>query len=87
MSPRITGEDAYEVQFLDWLPGTWKYMHGPEIAPEGSAPERENYKEVILGSRVEEALSRINPGLPKEAIRTLRQKLACLLYTSDAADE
>ena len=73
---KFTGEDAYEVQFLEWLPDAWEYMHGPEIAPDGSAPERENYKEVILGSRVEEALSRINPGLPKEAIRTLRQKLA-----------
>jgi type I restriction enzyme R subunit len=73
---KFTGEDAYEVQFLEWLPEAWEYMHGPEIAPDGSAPERESYKEVILGSRVEEALSRINPGLPKEAIRTLRQKLA-----------
>lgn len=73
---KFTGEDAYEVQFLEWLPDAWEYMHGPEIAPDGSAPERESYKEVILGSRVEEVLARINPGLPKEAIRTLRQKLS-----------
>jgi type I restriction enzyme R subunit len=73
---KFTGEDAYEVQFLEWLPSNWEYAHGPEIAPEGSAPERENYKEVILGSRVEESLARINPGLPREAIHTVRQKLA-----------
>jgi type I restriction enzyme R subunit len=73
---RFTGEDAYEVQFLEWLPESWEYMHGPEIASDGSAPERESYKDVILASRVEEALARINPGLPKDAIRTLRQKLA-----------
>jgi len=73
---KFTGEDSYEIQFLEWLPDNWEYMHGPEIAPDGSAPERETYKEVILGGRLEEALSRINPGLPKQSIRTLRQKLA-----------
>ena len=72
---KFTGEDSYEVQFLEWLPDAWEYIHGPEIAPDGFSPERESYKEVILGSRLEEALSRINPALPKQVIRDLRQKL------------
>ena len=70
-------EDGYEYQCIDWLKGIdWDWKYGPDIAPEGIAPERSSYKEVILGERLEDAISRINPGLPKDTIRSVHQLLA-----------
>ena len=55
-------EDAYELQFIEWLKASgWSYIHGGIIGPDGSAPERSTYKDVILVDRVEESLARINP--------------------------
>jgi type I restriction enzyme R subunit len=70
-------EDGYEHQCINWLKGIdWKWKYGPDIAPEGTAPERSSYKEVILGERLEDAIARINPGLPKDAIRSVHQLLS-----------
>ena len=69
-------EDAYELQCIEWLKATgWNYLHGGVIAPEGSAPERATYKDVILVDRVEDSLGRINPGVPRDVLRKVRQKL------------
>jgi type I restriction enzyme R subunit len=69
-------EDAYELQCIEWLKRAgWNYVHGGVIAPEGTAPERASYKDVILIDRVEESLSRINPGVPKDVLRRVRQML------------
>jgi type I restriction enzyme R subunit len=70
-------EDGYEHQCINWLKGIdWDWKYGPDIAPEGIAPERSSYKDVILGERLEDALARINPGLPKDTIRSVHQLLA-----------
>ena len=69
-------EDAYELQCIEWLKATgWNYVHGSVIAPEGAAPERATYKDVVLVDRVEESLGRINPGVPREVLRRVRQML------------
>jgi type I restriction enzyme R subunit len=46
------------------------YAHrfGPEIAAEGLFPERQGYGDVFLRKTLAEALAKINPGLPAEAI-------------------
>jgi type I restriction enzyme R subunit len=73
----LLNEDGYEHQCINWLKGIdWDWKYGPDIAPEGSAPERTSYKEVILGERLEDAISRINPGLPKDTIRSVHQLLS-----------
>jgi type I restriction enzyme R subunit len=70
-------EEGYEHQCINWLKGiNWDWKYGPDIAPEGIAPERSSYKEVILGERLEDALARINPGLPKDTIRSVHQLLS-----------
>ena len=70
-------EDGYEHQCINWLKGIdWDWKYGPDIAPEGIAPERSSYKEVILGERLEDAIARINPGLPKDTIRSVHQLLS-----------
>lgn len=69
-------EDGYEHQFISWLKGIgWDWKYGPDISPDGSSPERSSYKEVILDERLENAIKRINPGLPKDNIRTVAQLL------------
>jgi len=51
-------------------------VFAPDIAPDGEYPEREDYGDVILTERLKEALARINPRLPGEAVEeALRQIL------------
>jgi type I restriction enzyme R subunit len=70
-------EDGYEHQFINWLKGIgWEWKHGPDISPDGASSERLSYKEVILSERLEDAIKRINPGLPKDNVRSVSQMLA-----------
>ncbi len=69
-------EDGYEYQFIDWLKGIgWDWKLGHDIAHDGIAPEREDYKDVVLMERLSDALKRINPGLPRDNIRSVSQLL------------
>ncbi len=52
----------------------YAYAHGPEIAPDGGAPERESYGHVVLVGRLRNALKRINPGVPADAIEEAIRK-------------
>lgn len=50
------------------------YLGADVIAPDGSAPERVSYGEVLLLGRLEAAVARLNPGIPEGARRdALRQ--------------
>lgn len=49
--------------------------HGPDIAPETPAAERANYGEVVLSTSLRDALSRLNPDLPAEALENAFRKL------------
>jgi type I restriction enzyme R subunit len=40
---------------------------GPDIAPDGKTPERQNWNDVVLVVRLEEAIDRINPHLTEDA--------------------
>jgi len=52
----------------------YEYLHGPVIAPDGEAPEREGYAQVVLTRRLRDAMVRINPDVPDDAIEdALRQ--------------
>jgi len=46
----------------------YEYIHGAHIAPDGEAPERDDYGQVVLVGRLRDALTRINPGIPDDAI-------------------
>lgn len=74
---RLLNEDGYEYQFIDWLKDIgWDWKFGPDIAHDGIAPEREDYKDVVLMERLSDALKRINPELPRDNIRSVSQLLA-----------
>ena len=69
-------EAAYERQVIEWLSTIgWTHQFGPEIAPNGSKPERETFKDVVLVQRLEEALRRLNPSLPRDVIRRVSQRI------------
>ena len=69
-------ESEVEDATLEWLSdGGWAVAHGPDIAPDGSAAERADYGQVILERRLREALTRLNPDLPAEALNDAFRKL------------
>ena len=62
-------EDQLEQQCLEWFAeGGWEIVHGADIAPDGLAPERSNYRQVVLLADLEAAVRRINPHLPDAVI-------------------
>ena len=76
-------ESVVEEAALAWLESLgYAIKHGPDISPGGDALtlalsqwERENYSEVVLGQRLREALVRLNPTLPAEAIEDAFRKI------------
>ena len=64
-------ESAIEELTITLLEGQgYKYIYGPDIAPDGDKPERRDYGEVLLTARLEEALRRINSKLPPAVLQT-----------------
>ena len=69
-------EDTVEGLSLDWFTDLgYSVLHGPDIGPEGKAPERISYGETLLVKRMEEALRVINPDLPDGAIEEAIRKI------------
>jgi type I restriction enzyme R subunit len=50
-------------------------IHGPNIAPGEATAERERYEEVVLRGRLEEALRKLNPGVPAVALEEAARKV------------
>ena len=76
MSSRIS-ESEVENAALEWLDGLgWWVVHGPSIAPHAAGSERRDYSEVVLERRLLDALDRLNPDLPAEALDDAFRKLA-----------
>ncbi|WP_246837659.1 type I restriction endonuclease subunit R [Salinicola sp. MH3R3-1] len=66
----MINEDQLEQLCLEWFSETgWEIANGTDIAPDGSAPERADYRQVLLLADCEAALSQLNPQLPEEAIQ------------------
>ena len=62
-------EADVEAVLLEQLEGLGYARLGEGVAgPDGSAPERESYGEVVLGRRLEGAVGKLNPGIPSEAL-------------------
>ena len=62
-------ESTVEDAALAWLETVgWQVAHGPEIAPDQPLAERRDYGEVVLAQRLRDALARLNPDLPGDAL-------------------
>ncbi|MEO5883792.1 MAG: type I restriction enzyme endonuclease domain-containing protein [Caldimonas sp.] len=61
-------EDQLEQETLGWQAEVgWRHRYGPELAPDGSTPERESYRQVVLVTRLRQAVAALNPGIPAAA--------------------
>ena len=75
ISTRCT-ESVVEEAALAWLGSIgWNVAHGPDIGPEGSAPERTDHTQVVLSHRLRNALCYLNPNLPAAALEDAFRKL------------
>ncbi|MCQ9377252.1 type I restriction endonuclease subunit R [Methyloversatilis sp. XJ19-49] len=70
-------EDHLEQEVLGWLADVgYTPLDGPDLAPDGSRPERGHYREVVLEGRLRSAIARLNPAIPAPAREdALRQVL------------
>jgi len=71
-------ESAVEEAALAWLKALgYSVLHGPDIAAGEPGAERRDlgYRDVILEGRLREALARLNPELPAEALEDAFRKL------------
>jgi type I restriction enzyme R subunit len=69
-------ESVVEQAALAWLEAAgWQVAQGPDIAPDMPAAERTDYGEVVLARRLRDALARLNPELPSEALEDALRKL------------
>ncbi|MDP2869518.1 type I restriction endonuclease subunit R [Methyloversatilis sp.] len=70
-------EEHLEQEVLGWLADVgYTPLDGPDLAPDGSRPERGHYREVVLEGRLRSAIARLNPAIPAPAREdALRQVL------------
>ncbi|WP_315080573.1 type I restriction endonuclease subunit R [uncultured Clostridium sp.] len=70
-------ESHLEEATLEWFEELgYELVFAPDIAPEGEYSEREDYSDVILSERLKDALSRINPKMPSDAIEEAYRKIS-----------
>ena len=71
-------ESVVEDAALAWLEALgYAVLHGPDLAADEPAAERSdpNYRDVVLERRLRQALVRLNPDLPPEALEDAFRKL------------
>lgn len=69
-------ESVVEEAALAWFESVgWQSRNGAEIAPGEPAAECTDYGQVVLALRLRDALARLNPGLPVEALEDVFRKL------------
>lgn len=75
-------ESHLEVTTLEWLHNLgYQIIYGNDIAPDSSTPARASYGDVLLVHRLRDALVKINPKAPTEAIDETVKKISTLTGT------
>jgi len=70
-------EKTLEQTALDWFSSLgWDTAFGPDISPDGTACERDDYDQVLLIGRLQTALENINPDIPPDAVEEAIRKIA-----------
>ena len=76
MSKPRMAESVVEQASLAWLESIgWTVLHGSDIAPDTLSAERNEYGEVTLPRRTGNAIARLNPDLPLDAVDDACRKL------------
>jgi type I restriction enzyme, R subunit len=61
-------EDQLEQDALGWLADVgYQHRYGPDLAPDGAASERGDYRQVLLVKRLHQAVAALNPTVPQAA--------------------
>ena len=69
-------ESHVEDAALEWLSRLgYAVLNGPDISPDGPAPERISYDQVLLIPRLDKSLKRLNPRLPAETLEEVLRKM------------
>ena len=69
-------EDQLEQEALGWLTELgYTHRYGPDIAHDGTDPQRANYRQVLLPFRLREAIQRLNPHVPAAAREDAMQQV------------
>ena len=70
-------EDQLEQLCLDWFKSIgYDYICGYDIAPDGVAPERADYNQIVLFDRLIKQLHLINPHIPVATLELVAQQIA-----------
>lgn len=70
-------ENELETLALTWFQDSgWEYRQGPDIAPDGETPEREDYRQILLAGRLKESLHRLNPDIPEAVLDEVLHQIA-----------
>jgi len=86
-------EDVIEQAALSWFEELgYTKIYGPDIADDGPRPERSSYQDIVLEGRLREALIRLNPTVPADALdeafrKVTRPASASLLANNRAFHE
>jgi type I restriction enzyme, R subunit len=76
MSERSITESVIEQAALAWFESVgWAVRNGADIAPAEPFAERADYGHVVLEQRLRDALARLNPDLPAEALEDAFRRL------------
>ena len=54
---------AYTDAVVEEAAFSWQVAHGPDIAPDASSAERDDYRQVVLEQRLRDPLGQLNPHL------------------------
>ncbi len=80
-------ESVIEQAALAWLEAIgWQVKNGASIAPGETGAERDDYGQVVLAQRLRDALARLNPRLPAEALADALRKLTQLGVGHEGAE-
>jgi type I restriction enzyme, R subunit len=86
----MINEEQVELLAIEWFKELgYDYLLGYEIAPDSQNPHRTNYQEVILNTKLQSALIKLNPNIPlvaiEEAIDILKKSQHATLIQNNRA--
>ncbi|KAF3981363.1 MAG: type I restriction endonuclease subunit R [Methylococcales symbiont of Hymedesmia sp. n. MRB-2018] len=70
-------ENAIETFCIELLEKQgYEHIYAPDIAPESDNPQRSSFEDVLLSARLNDAITRINPLIPRQAQQEAVKKIA-----------